>query len=709
MPCNRLETGRGVESPVDEQGWRTLAQLAIDELDELSLDDETRSRVREELRRALDLPGDTAISKIREILTSEPSLRVWTERREMLEQRQLAAADAVAQEQIRPRHGRQTFLRPPAGGVLGAGAGNKRPSLATGGRLAGSDALLGSPLAQPSTSDRVPPHHAESDSATRKEVDAAPRFWRADVQDYDAATGLVIGTSYVLGIGVSDDPSGATGSTIFDDAFMDKKPGAEIHHLTVQIASDDFDIAGEGVQPLQVPRTGPSPEPAMFVITPRRDGPCVLTATVHLKGNFLTILDLTLPVGRPGATRLTTFGRPPESIASLDRRDLLLWLRPSALGVGYDLQAGQGVFAVAHLPISTDELAFLVDDVQKAMYAVVSLTHDGNEVFTTGLDIPEPVADKALKVLARAGALLFSKLFLHPQGGEDLKRIGAWLREQATKDDALLKIQIVALDAPIPWSMLYLGDTREDAALDWDKFLGMRHVVDQIPLQQDLEVRDLRITSKPHLTVGLNVSGTIDRQYNVTYVGEHLDHWTTIAGQRRRLVLVPRSTRESVVAALDDVHTSDQIEYFLCHAKSAGTAGNPGDAYLDLGLGGPMTLRDLESVIPPSRLGKHPLVFLNACESADLTPRFYAGFVPYFVNKGARGVIGTECKTPVVFAVRFAEAFFERLLDGHPVGDSVLFVRRELLRRNRNPLGLIYAVHCDADTRIEPALTHAGR
>jgi hypothetical protein len=108
--------------------------------------------------------------------------------------------------------------------------------------------------------------------------------------------------------------------------------------------------------------------------------------------------------------------------------------------------------------------------------------------------------------------------------------------------------------------------------------------------------------------------------------------------------------------------------------------------------------------VPPTRLSKNPLIFINACESADLTPRFYAGFVPYFLAKGARGVIGTECKTPVMFAIKFAEAFFDHLLNGEPVGESILRVRRELLEQHRNPLGLMYSVHCDADTRIDPAL-----
>jgi hypothetical protein len=83
----------------------------------------------------------------------------------------------------------------------------------------------------------------------------------------------------------------------------------------------------------------------------------------------------------------------------------------------------------------------------------------------------------------------------------------------------------------------------------------------------------------------------------------------------------------------------------------------------------------------------------------------YNGFVPYFMAKGARGLIGTECKTPALFAVEWANAFFDRFLDGAPAGETVLELRQEFLHEHGNPLGLIYAVHCDADTRITPALT----
>jgi hypothetical protein len=100
----------------------------------------------------------------------------------------------------------------------------------------------------------------------------------------------------------------------------------------------------------------------------------------------------------------------------------------------------------------------------------------------------------------------------------------------------------------------------------------------------------------------------------------------------------------------------------------------------------------------------NPLVFINACESAELSPLFYDGFVPYFMMKGARGVIGTECRTPGVFAARWAEEFFNRFLRGDPLGLTFLELRREFLATHGNPLGLLYAVHCSSDTQIQPAL-----
>lgn len=72
--------------------------------------------------------------------------------------------------------------------------------------------------------------------------------------------------------------------------------------------------------------------------------------------------------------------------------------------------------------------------------------------------------------------------------------------------------------------------------------------------------------------------------------------------------------------------------------------------------------------------------------------------------KGARGVVGTECKTPALFAMAWAEEFFERFLAGKPLGELLLELRREFLEKHGKPLGLLYALHCDGDTQVQPPL-----
>jgi hypothetical protein len=72
--------------------------------------------------------------------------------------------------------------------------------------------------------------------------------------------------------------------------------------------------------------------------------------------------------------------------------------------------------------------------------------------------------------------------------------------------------------------------------------------------------------------------------------------------------------------------------------------------------------------------------------------------------KGARGVIGTECDTPAIFAAEWGKLFFERFLNGAELGDVVHNLRRHFLENERNLMGLLYAVHCNGNTRVDPSL-----
>jgi hypothetical protein len=475
--------------------------------------------------------------------------------------------------------------------------------------------------------------------------------------------------------------------------------------ITVQLDSTDFRI--EEPQPtLHVPRSGASHDKATFKITPLHDGASTLTATLHKDGNFLQNIVVTFTVGsdRPVPVETTARGRPPSAAGVLQPRDVGISLS-SAAG-GYDCIVWGEVASRAKLPVQPDYLASAIDALRsELMNVVMHQDANGDYVFQTKIDIDDADRDFALTTMARAGALLFQKIFFGPAAGPDSKSVGNYLREAASDGTRALKLQVVAETAPIPWGLLYTGDAAAGAKLDWDLFIGMRHIVEEIPLQTTLAISDSAIASEPRLAVSVNVNTGIDTKLGITAVADQQTWWSTEATKRQRIGVTSRATRADVVSALANATTDDQLLYFYCHAESFGLSspGGPDASALILS-DAKVTLGDLALDAPTSTpLAGKPLVFINACESATLSPAFYDGFVPYFMAKGARGVIGTQCKTPALFAAEWAERFFDRFLGGEALGDAFLGLRREFLAQHGNPLGLLYAVHCDGDTRIDPA------
>ncbi len=550
-----------------------------------------------------------------------------------------------------------------------------------------------------------------SAAAASAPVDAAApapagRYVNVALEDQPTDAILQAGTWYTLAFDVD---IAARAESLAATPFAEESlfpQGVDEIAVTVQLDSTDFDIS-DPVRTLRIPRSGKSRNKARFDLAPRHDGPCAISATLHKDGNFLQSIAIRFVVGgtQPVPIETTARGRPAASAGLLKPRDV--GVRLALSGAGYECAVWGAVSSSAHLPLLPAFLAGAVEAMrQELMKVVMYQDANGAYVFQTGIDITATDRDAALKTMARAGALLFQKLFFGPAAGDDSKRIGAFLRQVASDPAKRLDLQIVAEAAPIPWSLLYVGDASSGAKLDWNLFLGMRHVIEEIPLQTTMAVLDSEIDSDPRLSVSVNVNSGIDAQLGGSYVADTNAYWAKAQAARKRVGVTSRTSSADVMHALADPTTDDQIVYFYCHAESSGLAdaGGPDASALVL-TDARITLADLNLDAPTTTMLRgQPLVFINACESAELSPAFYDGFVPYFMAKGARGVIGTQCKTPALFAVEWASRFFDRFLDGGALGETVLDLRREFLDQHGNPLGLLYAVHCDGDTRIEPAL-----
>jgi|GEM_PF-459405 len=614
------------------------------------------------------------------------------------------ASEPEGTASAKPRRGAMLTAGGPKG-VKGTKAGDSpalskqmQKMLGSRGAKAAADSVKSAP--SPALAKQLEKEH--SGRALAAPADDKARWINASFEGVDATTTLVAGKWYHLTFDVDVEVRfDSLGASRLDEGAVATE-GEEDVMLTVQIDTGDFDLSGR-VSQMRVPRSGSGHTKARFDVSPLKDGPARIKATILRDSNFVQQMDLSFVVGAPLMLRakVAARGRALSAVTVLRPRDVGLSIAPG--GDGYDCVVWGPVSARARLAVTAAHLDSAIDVVREALLAVVEQCEGDEPVFQTRIDIPREQSNRALRALASAGANLFIQLFEGPGAGADSLAVGAFLRRLCAEEAGTLKIQILAERLPIPWGVLYLGDLdeAEDAVPDWNNFLGMRHIVEQIPLQPSLNVWDHGIASdNPSLAISVNLNKTIDDAFpEEGYVRQQEAFW-----EKLNLGVTTRLNRADVLGALNSAATLDQILYFYCHATSAKlTDGNGPDAScLELS-DAAITLKDLRLKAPTRiQLPGKPLVFINACQSSKLSPTFYDGFVPYFMSKGARGVIGTECETPAYFAMEWAHRFFVRFLAGRPLGETFLELRRQFMQVHRNPLGLLYAVHCDADTVINP-------
>ena len=626
------------------------------------------------------------------------------------------AADGVEQASVGTGEAKRLVRRMPG----------RRMVVLSGGQVAGVLALRGRTITpvdldwlyEPEAAPQEPPAHikggrtltdegAEEVSApVDLEPEAGPekRWINAEIQDHDPAEPLRMGELYTLAFDVDTEArDAALATTGFNYRF---RPGEQMVDLTVQLESDDFQIYTEP-QKLRVPRTGKSKGKARFDVEPRHEGEGVINALFLRDGNFVQLMTLKLHTGLLGATGVVgseTLGRPVDAAFAVQPRDVGLTILNT--GAGFQVIMSGAVSAMATLPITLPQLDQMIAQVRQELLKVVHLGvgSDRTRVYQEGVDIPPEVNQHVLQRVAREGFRLYQRIFYGPAADAQANLLGDRLREMAQQET--LKIQIISQQFMLPWGILYLADDYDPDDVNPELFLGLKHVIEHIPLQPGMRVIDNTIDSRPGLAVSLNVNADIDRQMGLPVIAGQRDYWDQVS-QRGDVDVIVRESGDEVTRALADPATLDQVLYFYCHAisKSLAEGGGPDDSTLVLSGDQRVTLGDLNLFASPKKvLPGAPLVFINACESAELSPLFYDGFVPYFMAKGARGVIGTECETPALFAAEWARRFFDRFLAGEPLGQILLGLRREFYYEHGNLLGLLYALYVDGDTQVVPGV-----
>jgi hypothetical protein len=123
-----------------------------------------------------------------------------------------------------------------------------------------------------------------------------------------------------------------------------------------------------------------------------------------------------------------------------------------------------------------------------------------------------------------------------------------------------------------------------------------------------------------------------------------------------------------------------------------------GDSLLDLS-GGFVTLASLADSLKEPMPG-NPIVLLSMCESAQVSASG-TGFVPFFLRRGARAVIGTEGPTLWWLSRKMDTEIVTRLIHGETIGQAFYETRKKLVTENM--LALIYTLYGAADAKLVAA------
>jgi hypothetical protein len=226
-------------------------------------------------------------------------------------------------------------------------------------------------------------------------------------------------------------------------------------------------------------------------------------------------------------------------------------------------------------------------------------------------------------------------------------------------------------------------------------FWGIKHVIEQppsMPKDRDLPLIIQVAHDPPQMVAGLSLA--LDKDLTAKHLQSlELEHFQVLEF----------STLEKIVTALKD---PVEVVYFYCHGGRAPLPGTQQNTpFLEVGKNerfGPSDITFWRRTAWPEKHWKDisPLVFLNGCHTAELTPELLINFVDGFATAYAAGVIGTEITVLQSLASEAALQFFTHFQrNGMNVGQSVREMRLHFLMKG-NLLGLAYTPYCSADLQF---------
>ncbi len=529
----------------------------------------------------------------------------------------------------------------------------------------------------------------------------------------------------------------------------------ETVRITVLAISEDFEIA-EPVRTFRLPPQGDSHR-ATFEVRPTaaatREAPATIRFQLLYRLNLIEDVELLAVVVEADAAAEALAGALLLRYARVQELVGLDALTEKQMRIHVARRGGSFVFYFAVRPEGQDviftgrtsprlaeaELEHLLTRVRLALLAIAVTRSDADAEPLPGASF---TSRRDGRQLAQAGEALWTALFRRERRGA-LSAIGQWLADRPLEEGSIVQVTVdeAAAQFVFPWNLLYDRPLPDDqlAGADLDAFWGMRYVIEQhLPplkhhaasvIEEPFRGRSLATYDGSRLVASLIVGDFDEAAQQAAYFEQaQTDGLVRLSGGH---------AIERADEALADFQDGESnLICFFTHGHTALRQGHfgaaslllAGEAGLPAGTGGERASRwrqtyetirstlegEGESWIMPrhglirlarlytldvDQLAGSPVVLLNMCESAQVIPSLSGSFVDYFIDRGARAVIGTETSTTPRFAHHFAVRLLSRFLGGVELGPALLQTRRDYLAQG-DAFGLVYSLFGAGTVRV---------
>jgi serine/threonine protein kinase len=486
--------------------------------------------------------------------------------------------------------------------------------------------------------------------------------------------------------------------------------------VTIYVAAENLEIEGPTSAEIIVPLVGKSPA-ANFRLRGEKVGPGRVMIDFVQAGRPVGSVDLS-----PAVVAVDGEEAPPLAVtegelclgtgAGLDTPNLVI----KVFEHRHAGQAGRLHFVISSTDLRLKDLPVLDGDL--GMQDLNSDVADWveNQLRTLGSLACEPglTIEAVSAALARVGCNLFEQLL--PKTLQDL----CWTIRQRG-----IRTLLILSDEPhIPWELIkpYRADPITGELIAEDVFWGeafalTRWLRGRPPVQRFSFNRIFAMapgesaspaaatdTTRDMVSAATKPQSVMDfrpppADADLKAAGDELAMLRSLEASGARVRFLPARRRELLEAF-------EQGGFDLLHLVSHGTFGGAraADTSAVLMEDGDFRVAELSPRIVGALRGASPLIFFNTCHSGRIgfSLTRLGSWGARFVELGCGGFVGTLWPVTDQAAVAFAQAFYELMSEGLPIGEVMLRARHRVRTRFPNdPTWLAYCCFADPWARIE--------